>query len=149
LPERLALDTSVLIELIIAGSPYRDYVENLFLKSRRGEVELYVNTVTLAEVVYVAARIYKLAGVRDPNAEAERFTAWLSYKAKIVEVDTRLAKLAGELRKKLGIALPDCFTIALANTINGKALFKRIEREMRDVVEELRKLNVIFLEERY
>jgi len=79
----------------------------------------------------------------------ERFTAWLGYKAKIVEVDTRLAKLAGELRKKLGIALPDCFTIALANTINGKALFKRIEREMRDVVEELRKLNVIFLEERY
>jgi len=70
LPERLALDTSALIELIIAGSPYRDYVENLFLKSRRGEVELYVNTVTLAEVVYMAARIYKLAGVRDPNAEA-------------------------------------------------------------------------------
>jgi len=37
----------------------------------------------------------------------------------------------GGLKKRLGIALPDCFVIASAKRIGGRALFKSVKKEMR------------------
>jgi len=86
---RLVLDAGILVEYIVAGSPYREFVEDLFSKSKRGELELYVSAVTLAEVLYVASRIYSAAGVEDPNREAENFATWIASRARIVNVDPR------------------------------------------------------------
>jgi len=135
------------VEYIVAGSPYRGFVEDLFSRSKRGELELYVSAVTLAEVLYVASRIYSAAGVEDPNGEAENFVTWITSRARIINVDSQIAKAAGELRKRLRIALPDCFVIATAIMVGGSALFKRVEREMRGVEEELRRLGVVFAED--
>jgi len=57
LSRRLVLDAGILVEYIVAGSPYREFVEDLFSKSERSELELYVSAVTLAEVLYVTSRI--------------------------------------------------------------------------------------------
>jgi len=149
LPRKLVLDTSVLVEYIIARSPYRNIVEEIFAKARRRELELYVNTITLAETLYTATRIYKVANIENPNEEAENFITWIITRAKVINIDKNTSIHAGELKKKLRIALPDCFVIASARRIGGKALFKKIEAEMRNVIEELRELGVIFLEEIY
>jgi hypothetical protein len=106
-----------------------------------------VNTVTLAEVFYVASRIYSLAGVAEPNREAEYFVLWVTARARVVDVDRHLSMEAGELKKRLGIAFPDCFVIATARKVGGRALFKRPEREMKRAGKELRRLGVVFLEE--
>jgi len=147
LSKRLALDASIMVEYIVAKSPYRGFIEDLFSKSRRGELELYVSTVTLAEAFYATSRVYSAAGVEDPNGEAESFVTWIALRAKPINVDFQIAKLAGELKKKLGIALPDCFVIALAMNIGGNALFKRVEREMLGIEGELRRLGVVFAED--
>ena len=141
------LDTSVLVEYIVARSPYRSIVEGLFAEAGRGALELYVNTITLAETLYTAARIYRAAGLENPNREAEDFATWIMARVELVEIDAYTSMLAGELKKKLRIALPDCFVIASARKIGGKALFKKIEAEMKDTIRELRRLGVVFLEE--
>ncbi|ADM27961.1 PilT domain-containing protein [Ignisphaera aggregans DSM 17230] len=136
-----------LVKYIVAKSLYGEFIEDLFSRSRRGELELYVSTVTLAEIFYAASRIYSVAGVEDPNREAENFVKWITLRAKPVNIDFQLAKTAGELKKKLRIALPDCFVIALAINIGGNALFKKVEREMLGIEDRLRGLGVIFAED--
>ena len=147
MPEKLVLDASVLVEYIIADSPYRSIVEKIFSRAKRGELQLYVNSITLAEILYVATRIYGMDGIENPNKDAKIFVAWVESKAKTIDIDADVSVIAGEFRKRLKIALPDCFVIATARQIDGKAVFREIEAEMRDVVNELRKLGVVFLNE--
>lgn len=85
LPKKLVLDTSVVLEYIVARSPYRGVVEELFSKARRGELELYINTVSLAEVLYIAARIYRAAGVENPDEEAENLVTWITTRAGVID----------------------------------------------------------------
>ncbi|ABL87419.1 PilT protein domain protein [Pyrobaculum islandicum DSM 4184] len=147
LGKKLVLDTSVLVEYIVAKSPYRGLVESIFQRAARGELELYVNAVTLAETLYVASRIYNTAGVEDPNGEARNFVTWVARRADVLDIDIHTSTLAGELKKRLKIALPDCLVIATAKRIGGTPLFKKIEAEMRDALDELRRLGTAFLEE--
>jgi len=89
LPRRPVPDAGILVEYIVAGSPYREFVEDLFSRSKRGELELYVSAVALAEVFYVASRIYSAAGVENPSGEAENFVTWIASRARVVNVDPR------------------------------------------------------------
>lgn len=145
--KKLVLDTSIIVEYIVSGSPYRKLLEQLLSRAEAGELSLYVCPVTLSETMYVADRIYTIAGVPDPNEEACRFASWVHHKFSVVELDYDLLVMAAELKKMLKIALPDCFVIASAKKIGGVALFKRIEEEMRPVLDELRKHNVLFAQE--
>jgi len=54
---------------------------------------------------------------------------------------------AGELRKTLRIALPDCYVISTAEAMKATPLFKSIEKEMKPIPPNMRKLGVKFLEE--
>ena len=65
----------------------------------------------------------------------------------MVDANEDLAIRAGELKKRLGIALTDCYVIAAAETVEATPLFRRIEKEMKPVLTELRRYNVTFLEE--
>ena len=56
LQPRLVLDASVLIEYIIASSPYRQLMEGIFGEAVRGERKLFINSVTLSEALYIAMR---------------------------------------------------------------------------------------------
>ena len=93
-------------------------------KASRGELELYINVVTLSEVLYVASRIYGVAGITNPNEEALDFIEWIKTMARIVGVNEDLALRAGGLKKQLHIALSDCYVIATAEAFGATLLFK-------------------------
>ncbi len=143
----LVLDTSVLVEYIVRKAPYRSKVEKLFKEAATGKLKLYVSYVTLSETLYVASRIYQVAKVSDPNNEALNYIMWLKRQVEVIGIDENIALRAGELKKLLHIALPDCYVIATAETLHATPLFKKIEKEMKPVQDTLRKLGVKFLEE--
>ena len=147
MPKRLSLDTSVLVEYIVRSAPYRDKVAELLEKAAKGDLTLYVSSPVLSETLYIASRIYEAAGEENPNERALEYIYWLKERVKVVEANEDLAIRAGELKKRLGIALTDCYVIAAAQTVEATPLFRRIEREMEPVLTELRRYNVTFLEE--
>lgn len=137
---RYVVDTSVVVERVIQGSPFKERIERLFEDARRGSVSLYVTLPTLSEVLYVASKIYALAGIEDPNREAVLLTLWLTARANTVQLAEDAALRAGELKKILGLALVDCYAIAAAEQLGCKALFLKPEKEMlkkRELVEQL------------
>ena len=144
--KRIVLDTSVLVEYILSRSPYRPKVASLFDKAIGGDLKLFVNTITLSETLYVASRIYQAAGLENPNMEALHFVEWIKGRAKIVNIDEDIAMRAGELKKQLRIALPDCYVISAAEAIDARPLFKKQESEMIPVINSLEKLGALFLD---
>jgi len=142
---RYVVDTSVLIERIIRNSPFKSLVEDLFTRALNREVELYVTLPTLSEVLYVASRIYSHGGIDDPNKEATSFILWITSRARIITPTLDIALRAGELKKELGFSITDCYVIAAAERIGGKALFLKLEGEMRGRIESIRSLPVEFL----
>ncbi len=54
---------------------------------------------------------------------------------------------AGELKKQLHIALPDCYVNATAETVKATPVFKTVEKVMEPALTKLKRLGVKFLEE--
>jgi predicted nucleic acid-binding protein len=144
--KRIVLDTSVLVEYILSRSPYRPKVISLLNRAMSGELKLFINTITLSEVLYVASRIYRAAGLEDPNMEALHFVEWIKGRADVVNIDEGIAMRTGELKKQLRIALPDCYVISTAESMDAAPLFKKQESEMTPIVNILEKLGVLFLD---
>lgn len=145
--ERYVTDTGVLVESIIENSPYRGPVARLLDNALRKIIELYVTPLTISELLYVASKVYEAAAVKDCNAEALNFLEWLLARAKTTEVTPEISFKAGEIRKMLKIALPDCYVIAAAIKLQAKALFLKPEKEMLMKLEDLKKFPIIFLTE--
>jgi predicted nucleic acid-binding protein len=139
------VDTSVVIERIIKNSPHKPLAENLFNRALKREVELYVTLQTLSEVLYIASRIYSLSRVRDPNKEAESLILWLTSRTRPIAPTFEIALRAGELKKELGFSITDCYVIAAAEHIGGKALFLKLEDEMKERMERIKDLPVEFM----
>lgn len=141
------LDTSVVIEYIDQESKYRDKVEKLYRLIAQRRVKAYVSSVTLSEVLHVAARAYDEAGSTNPNEDAIDFIKWLQNypNIEIVDVNPEISLLAGELRKSLRISLIDCHVIATAKALRAKPLFLHVEKEMSKYFNELKKCDVEFL----
>lgn len=141
------LDTSVVVEYVNEDSPYG--VERLFDMLSSGYVKAYVTPVTLSELVYVAARMYAKAGIRDPNERALELVEWLLALPGVAlePVGREVAVAAGELRKSLKLALPDLYVIAVGVLRGATPLFLRLETEMKPYERELRSLGVAFWEE--
>lgn len=141
------VDTSVLIEYIVERAPYRKRAERLLDMASTGEVELYLNPVTLSETLYIASRIYEASGIRDPNGEAMNYLNWIRKRVRLSEIHEETAIRAGELKKELRIALADCYVIATSKELGVAPLFARPEREMKPILKRMRELGVKFLEE--
>lgn len=141
------LDTSVIAEYLDESSPYG--VERLFDSLAAGALRAYATPVTLSEVIYVAARIYAEAGVRDPNARAAELVEWLLALpgVEFEPMGREVAVTAGELRKRFRLALPDLYVIAVGVLRGVSPLFLRLEAEMKPYESELRRLSVAFWEE--
>ena len=127
------IDTGVLVEYINEESENHEKVKKLIDSNNNS---LYVTPISLSEVLYVSYRIYKAAGLNDANNRAKEFVEWLSFKLNVTDINQDVIMEAGEIKKKYGIALPDCYVIATAKYLKVKALFKR-EKEI--IQDELRK----------
>lgn len=143
--EKYVVDTGVLVEYIVGDSSHRSAVADLLEGVLKKIADLYVTPITISEIIYVASRLYELAGVEKPNEEALDFVNWLTLRVKVVEVTPDIAVEAGELKKKLRIALSDCYVIATAIKLQAKAFFLRPEKEMHEKIEMLRELPLAFL----
>ena len=80
-------------------------------------------------MLYVVSRIYRAAGLKNPNVEALHFVEWVKRRSNIVNIDENVAMRAEELKKQLRIALPDCYVISTAEAMDAAPLFKRQESE--------------------
>lgn len=145
--DKYVVDTSVLAEYIVKNSSYRGAVEKLLNNTLKQSLELYITPITVSELIYVVSRLYEIAAVEKPNEEALNFIEWLSTRVKPIEVTQDIAFEAGELRKKLKIALTDCYVIATAKKLQMKALFLKPEKEMLEKIEEVKVLPITFLAE--
>ncbi|CCC81812.1 type II toxin-antitoxin system VapC family toxin [Thermoproteus tenax] len=114
LGKKLVLDTSVLVEHIVARSPLQGPRRKHFRRAARGELELNVNAVTLAETLYVASRIYSTAGVEDPNGEARNFVTWVTRRADVLDIDIHTSTLAGELKKEAKDSAPGLIAVRIS-----------------------------------
>ena len=135
---KLALDTSVLIELIYSTSGGTKLREKL----KQGLIEAFTTELNIAELRYVLCR--KL-GSKESNTRVDKLLA-SGYIA--VEDLSALIVDASELKCQRAISLADCLCIALAQKTSSKALFARREK---DLVTEMKKnpfeTEIVFLED--
>ena len=130
----MIVDTGVLIEYINEAGKYHEKVRKLIESS----ATLFVTPITLSEVLYVSYRVYKAAGLNDANDYAKEFVEWLLSKLKVTEINHEIVIKAGEIKKKYGIALPDCYVLATADYLKDKALFKK-EKEIVQALDRIKK----------
>ena len=97
------VDTSVLVEYLDESFPLAGKVEALFEKARRREVVLYTTALVMAELLYVASRLYEEAGIHELNQRAYEYIVWLERHVglKTVDMDERLALEMGEVEKEI------------------------------------------------
>ena len=147
---RVALDTGVIVEYVDRAGPHHAQALLVFTAALSGKLELVIPHPVLAETYYVAARIYEKLGLDDPGGRAARLVGWL-YRlpsVTVVGADLRLALEAGAAKIKYGLALTDCYVLAAAKVHRCKPLFRKREKEMEDIEEQLKRdYGILFLED--
>ncbi len=145
--DEYVLDTSVIVEYIDEESPYSEAVEELYTGIVLGGTKVYIMPTTICEVLYTSYRVYRKAGVEDPNLESVNFVRWFLSLAGVqrLEITDEVAILAGEIKKSLRLSVVDCIVIAAARHSGVPALFLKPEREMEPQKEKLMELGVKFL----
>ncbi len=134
----MVFDTGVLLELLLS-TPGGLLVREKLL---RGELFGYVTELALVEARYVLCR-------RVGWEEASKRVDWLVLSGFIeVEDVSSLCERAAKFKCEVGISLPDCFTLSLADLLSMPALFARRERELVGGLSKLPpSINVLFLED--
>jgi predicted nucleic acid-binding protein len=135
---KLAVDASVLIELIYCEATGQKLKQAL----EADLIEAWTTELALTELRYILCR--KL-GWSESSKRVSKLLASGYFK---VEDTLKIMNDAAKLKCCRAISLPDCFTIALAQAINGNALFARKEQDL--TTEMQRKpfdIDVLFLED--
>jgi len=141
---KVAVDTGVFVDYINRRSPYHEAAKVVI--SHLGQLELILPSITLAEICYVSARILMAAGVENGMKKAIEFVEWLySHPAVRVVDNLSLSIEAAKLKLQYGIALADCYVLALSRLEGCKTLFRKREREMPEEIE--KNFDVVFLED--
>ena len=89
----------MLIEYIVKSAPYRSKVVELLEKSEAGEFELYLSPIILAETLYIASRIYEMAGEEEPSESALNYVTWVRKRCNVVDIDDFISMRLESLRK--------------------------------------------------
>lgn len=135
---RLAVDTSVLVELV-SGMPLGILFKDLL---KNGVVEAFVSEMAIAELRYIICRKHGWA------VSMERVDDLLKSGYLHVEETSFLIEDAARLKCERALSLADCFCLALARRFACKALFAKKED---DLLKEMRKkpfdIEILFLED--
>ena len=138
------IDTGVFIDYIDRKSPFHAPAKTVI--DSIGRLEVLLPHITVAEICYVTARVLREAGVSKYLEKSVEFVEWLQRHpavevASSVELDIEAAKV----KLRYGIALADCYVLALSKLNDCKAVFRKREEEMPDEIEE--DFDVVFLED--
>src|SRR5919109_4928515 len=121
----ISLDASVLVELLtgtVASQPLRESIES-------DRTHPHTTFLALTEAEYILCR--KIGGEKA-REKVERLIH--SRTVELVE-DSTLQHDAAEIKCQRAIALGDCYTIALAEKLKGKALFAQKEDDLEREVQ--------------
>ena len=143
------MDTSVIIEYVDEAGRFNEQAKAIFAALLAGKLNAVIPHPVLAETYYVAVRVYQRLGLKDPELRASKLVEWL-YRLPTVSVveGLELAKEAGRVKLRHGLALTDCYVLAASKAFKAKAVFRRPEREMRARLNELRsEFDLLFLED--
>lgn len=134
----MVFDASVLLELLLS-TPGGALVREGLLS---GELSGYATELAVVEARYVLCR--KLGW-----GEAARRVSQLLASGYVAVVDVSpLCEAAAKYKCEMAIALPDCFTLSLAESLHVPALFARRERELvRELSRGKLGVEVLFLED--
>ena len=138
------VDTGVFVEYIDRKAPYHEAARAII--NSLGQLEIVLPSITLTEICYVSARILMAAGVENALEKSVEFVEWLySHPAVSVVDNLTLIIEAAKLKLQYGIALADCYVLALSKLEKCKAGFRKREKEMPKEIEE--DFDVMFLED--
>ena len=141
---RVVVDTGVFIDYIDRLSPFHEPAKAII--DALGQLKILLPSITLTEICYVTARILDAAGVSDHFKRAVEFVEWLNTHPSVQVVDDiQLRIQTAELKLKYGMALADCYVLALANREGCSAIFRKREREMPKKI--LKMFDLVFLED--
>jgi len=134
----LALDTSVIIEMLLSSDPGKAVEEALIADSAEG----HSSELNLAEAEYILCR--KL-GLKAAESKLDN----LRNSNYVLIVDTEQAsRIAAEIKCSRTLALADCYTLATAKLTGSKALFAFRETELeREMKRRPYDVELIFLED--
>lgn len=106
-----------------------DVVEDLLNKAEEGEAKLYLNYVNLGEVYYITFR------EKDVNEANESMVLIKRKPIEFVQVDERIALIAGRAKATYSMSYADAFVVAMAivkeaEIVTGDPEFNGIEAQV-------------------
>ena len=106
-----------------------DVVEDLLNKAENGAVKLYLNYVNLGEVYYITFR------EKDVNEANESIVLIKRKPIEFVQVDERIALVAGRVKATYSMSYADGFVVATAivkeaKIVTGDPEFKNIDAQV-------------------
>ncbi len=138
------VDTGVFVEYIDRKAPYHEAAKAIV--NSLGQLEIVLPSITLTEICYVSARIFMAAGVENALEKSVKFVEWLYSHPAVSVVDSLTLNIeAAKLKLQYGIALADCYVLALSKLEKCKAVFRKREKEMPEEIE--MDFDVMFLED--
>jgi len=141
---KAVVDTGVFVDYVDRKAPYHEAAKAII--DSLGQLELILPSITLTEICYVCARIFRAAGVKKAFEKSVEFVEWLYSHPAVRVVDSfALGIEAAKLKLHYGIALADCYVLALSKLEGCKAVFRKREGEMPEEIEN--DFDVIFLED--
>ena len=149
-PDEVAMDTGVMIEYIDRRGKFHAQAETVFSALFAGDLEALVPHPVLSEIHYVSAKIYEALGIESPRERATRLIKWLRGLPTVRVPDTGadLAAEVGKAKLNYGLALTDCYVLAVSKMHECRALFRKRENEMLKIADALKKeYQTVFLED--
>jgi len=116
----IVVDTNLIIDLLRGYEPARKF----FKEIESGDFDVFYSTITEAEI---------FSGKDVASLEKQRIIEDLLLLMKRVPVDERIARKAGELRRKHNILLPDAIIAATGVTCTGSVIYTRNTKDFIDV----------------
>ncbi len=142
--DRVSIDTGVFIEYIDLRGSFHKLARVLIGSLHR--MKVYLPGVILAETCYVAARIYKTLGFSNFWEKALKLVEWLNGHPSIhINRSFNLDVEAAKVKIQYGLALTDCYLLALSKIRNSTAIFRKREKEMPPDLE--KEFKILFLED--
>ncbi len=146
----IAIDTGVWIEYINTRGTLHPQAKAVVDSVNRGETTAILTPLTLTEICYVAERVYQEVHTQSQSEILARKLYDFVYYHPYVEIkplDYELCLNAAIIKSRYNIAFSDCFLLALSENDNVTILFKNVESEMKQNINELNKrFNLKFLE---
>ncbi|MBI5254036.1 MAG: PIN domain-containing protein [Euryarchaeota archaeon] len=143
-----AIDTGVWVEYINTGGKYHAQATAVIDRVKNNDLKSILPQVTPTEIYYVSRRVYeKILGKGKAQQLAAKFYEFIYHhpNVEVYEIDYQLGLRAGEIKYEYGIALSDCYLLALSEQERVSAIFRHREEEFSLKLEENFKL--VFLED--